>query len=146
MTNITYQSEFTNLAERMGLTDDEYELAQIIWNKAVRCAEGKPLQEAALLVPNQAKKEAKPELTQRELQVLSSLLKSMINLLDSIREDVADEIEFLYEQCDKDAEQTEDSAEDFKLLNSYRTDQRAIKARLANLTTIQRKVKLLKGL
>lgn len=148
-TSANYQSEFTNLAERMGLSDDEYELAKIIWNKAVRCAEGKPLQEAALLIPLT---KHKPDvtndifLTQQDLQIISSLLKTEIKLFDEFKDNSKAAVQIWYNRCDRDAEPSEENTYSFYILNYTKNTLRQCKAKLNKISALQRKVKLLKGL
>lgn len=133
------KNEFYHMCNHLGLEDGELTLAELVWDKAERAMQGKPVQEAKLLKSTAFERNADPlALTQAELQMLTDGLAGVLagdecqlNLL-KIRID----------QCwNKSNPDDKESATYFDMMNEYRNDQRKIKKAHKALARIQHKLK-----
>lgn len=78
------------------------------------------------------------ELTQRDLQVLSAMLKEQIDFYEKVLPDYKANISSIFPRCDPANEETSDW---FELLNYNKDMQRDFRNRKNKLAEIQRKVK-----
>lgn len=133
------KTEFTHLVNSLGLTENELTLAEIVWSKAERAMQGKPVQEAALLKNAAFKSITDPyELTQAELQMLTDGL----SLVLTADEQQLKNIKLRIEQCwNKSNPDDKDSEVYFDMMNEYRTQQRKMKKAHKALARIQHKLK-----
>lgn len=131
--------EFVHMVNSMGLEDGDLALAEIVWSKAERAMQGKPVQEATLLKNAAFKSIADPhELTQAELQMLTDGL----SLVLTADEQQLKNIKLRIEQCwNKSNPDDKDSEVYFDMMNEYRTQQRKMKKAHKALARIQHKLK-----
>lgn len=131
--------EFVHMVNSMGLEDGDLALAEIVWSKAERAMQGKPVQEATLLKNAAFKSIADPyELTQSELQTLTDGL----SLVLTADEQQLKNIKLRIEQCwNKSNPDDKDSEVYFDMMNEYRTQQRKMKKAHIALARIQHKLK-----
>lgn len=131
--------EFVHMVNSMGLEDGDLALAEIVWSKAERAMQGKPVQEATLLKNSAFKIIADPyELTQAELQTLTDGL----SLVLTADEQQLKNIKLRIEQCwNKSNPDDKDSEVYFDMMNEYRTQQRKMKKAHKALARIQHKLK-----
>jgi hypothetical protein len=137
------KNEFYHMVNHLGLEDGELSLAEIVWEKAERAMQGKPVQEAKLLKSNAFTRSTDPHaLTQSELQILTDGLALVL----SADEERLEILKLRIEQCWNNSNPDDkDSERYFKMMNEYRTDQRKIKKAHAALARIQHKLKKQKG-
>jgi hypothetical protein len=131
--------EFAHMVNSMGLEDGDLALAEIVWTKAERAMQGKPVQEATLLKTTAFKSIADPyKLTQSELQMLTDGLALV--LADDERQ--LKNLKFRIETC-WNASNPEDKNSEvyFNMMNVYRTTQRKRKKQHVALARIQHKLK-----
>lgn len=131
--------EFVHMVNSMGLEDGDLALAEIVWSKAERAMQGKPVQEATLLKNAAFKSIADPyELTQAELQMLTDGL----SLVLTADEQQLKNIKLRIEQCwNKSNPDDKGSEVYFDMMNEYRTQQRKMKKAHVALARIQHKLK-----
>lgn len=137
------KQEFVHMVNSMGLEDGDLTLAEIVWSKAERAMQGKPVQEATLLKTTAFKSIADPyKLTQAELQTLTDGL----SLVLTADEQQLKNIKFRIEQCwNKSNPDDKDSEVYFDVMNVYRTQQRKMKKAHKALARIQHKLKKQQG-
>lgn len=133
------KSEFAHMVNSMGLEDGDLALAEIVWTKAERAMQGKPVQEATLLKTTAFKSIADPyKLTQAELQMLTDGLALVL----TADERELKKIKVYIEQCwNKSNPDDKDSEVYFNMMNEYRTQQRKMKKAHVALARIQHKLK-----
>jgi hypothetical protein len=142
--------EFAHMIDRMGLEDGELALAEIVWEKAERAMQGKPLQESVLMsnklqqfLKSYSQTHRAISLTTEELQFLSRYMQDFLCMSESTLEDVKAYVQVLWQDCNPDDPTTEVS---FEELNSVRSLQRRIKKQHKTLAAIQAKLKKSKKL
>lgn len=130
--------EFVHMVNHMGLEDGDLALAEIVWIKAERAMQGKPVQEAFLLKAAHHNAVDPYELTQAELQTLTDSL----SLVLTADEQQLKNIKLRIEQCwNKSNPDDKDSEVYFDMMNEYRTQQRKMKKAHKALARIQHKLK-----
>jgi hypothetical protein len=131
------------MVNHLGLEDGELALAEIVWEKAERAMQGKPVQEAKLLKSTKFERSADPyALTQAELQILTDGLALVL----TNDEQQLNLLKIRIEQCwNKSNPDDKDTEPYFNVMNEYRTKQRKIKKAHASLARIQHKLKKQKG-
>lgn len=119
------KNEFFHMVNHLGLEDGELALAEIVWEKAERAMQGKPVQEAKLLKSEVFTRNTDPyALTQAELQILTDGLAFVL----TADEERLQGLKVRIEQCwNKSNPDDKDSEPYFEMMNEYRTDQRKIK-------------------
>jgi hypothetical protein len=138
-----FTSEFLHMANKMGLAGVDLNLAEIAWQKAERAMLGLPVQESVLLKANKSISKIKDPgaLTKKELQFLTDLNTSILNLAHSHLAELNTSIQSSWLLCDPE---DSTSATTFKGLNHLRSHQRKIKTSMRCLEQIQRKLKKLR--
>lgn len=133
------KSEFSHMVNHLGLEDGELSLAEIVWEKAERAMQGKPVQEAKLLKSEVFTRNDNPNaLTQAELQMLTDGLALVL----TADERELKKIKVYIEQCwNKSNPDDKDSEVYFNMMNEYRTQQRKMKKAHVALARIQHKLK-----
>ena len=131
--------EFVHMVNSMGLEDGDLALAEIVWSKAERAMQGKPVQEAKLLKSTSFERNTDQyALTQAELQMLTDGL----SLVLTADEQQLKNIKLRIEQCwNKSNPDDKDSEVYFDMMNEYRTKQRKMKKAHKALARIQHKLK-----
>jgi hypothetical protein len=131
------------MVNHLGLEDGELALAEIVWEKAERAMQGKPVQEAKLLKSEVFTRNSdRYALTQAELQILTDGLALVL----TNDEQQLNLLKIRIEQCwNKSNPDDEDSKPYFAMMNEYRTKQRKIKKAHKALAHIQHKLKKQKG-
>jgi uncharacterized protein YkwD len=136
------KQEFTHMCNKLGLEDAEISLAEIVWQKAERAMQGKPVQEAALLKKTEYKTPYPNQLTQEELQCLTTGLTAVLKQDENYIKKLRTRIDLLWTKSDPDIKDVEsDSAYCFNEMNAWRTLHRKLKKDHSKLATIQRKLK-----
>jgi hypothetical protein len=137
------KNEFSHMVNHLGLEDGELALAEIVWEKAERSMQGKPVQEAKLLKSTTFERNNDPyALTQAELQILTDGLALVL----TNDEEQLNLLKIRIEQCwNKSNPDDKDTEPYFKVMNEYRTKQRKIKKAHKALAHIQHKLKKQKG-
>ena len=141
------KSEFDNLVERMGLGEDERTLAEIFWKRAEKALQGKPLQEATLLGGQPLnlvlfKFADKDDLTQDELNFMIWLNRNTLNNVNEMKMFINQTIKTEWKNCNPDDPMTQGN---FEMMNDYKDMQRKMKRQTNMLSSIQRKLKKMKG-
>lgn len=133
------KSEFSHMVNHLGLEDGELALAEIVWEKAERAMQGKPVQEAKLLKNEVFTRSDNPNaLTQSELQILTDGL-ALVLANDELQ---LKTLKLRIQQCwDKSNPDDKDSEPYFNVMNEYRTKQRKMKKAHVALARIQHKLK-----
>lgn len=133
------KNEFSHMVNHLGLEDGELTLAEIVWEKAERAMQGKPVQEAKLLKSTTFERNADPlTLTQAELQILTDGLALVL----ANDEQQLKNLKLRIEQCwNKSNPDDKDSEPYFTMMNEYRTMQRKMKKAHVALARIQHKLK-----
>jgi hypothetical protein len=131
--------EFVHMVNSMGLEDGDLALAEIVWSKAERAMQGKPVQEAKLLKSTTFERNAGPlALTQAELQTLTDGL-ALVLANDELR---LKNLKLRIQQCwNKSNPDDKGSEPYFNVMNEYRTKQRKMKKQHVALARIQHKLK-----
>lgn len=131
--------EFVHMVNSMGLEDGDLALAEIVWTKAERAMQGKPVQEATLLKTTAFKSIADPyKLTQAELQMLTDGLSLVLTADERNLKNLKLHIEMCWNASNPD---DKDSEVYFNMMNEYRTQQRKMKKAHKALARIQHKLK-----
>lgn len=131
--------EFVHMVNSMGLEDGDLALAEIVWQKAERAMQGKPVQEAALLKSAAFKSIADPyDLTQAELQMLTDGIAQVLTNDEMQLKNLKHRIEQCWNKSNPD---DKDSEPYFEMMNEYRTDQRKMKKAHVALARVQHKLK-----
>lgn len=133
------KQEFAHMVNNMGLEDGDLALAEIVWSKAERAMQGKPVQEAKLLKNEVFTRSDNPNaLTQSELQILTDGL-ALVLANDELQ---LKTLKLRIQQCwDKSNPDDKDSEPYFNVMNEYRTKQRKMKKAHVALARIQHKLK-----
>ena len=133
------KNEFSHMVNHLGLEDAELALAEIVWEKAERAMQGKPVQEAKLLKSTAFERNADPlALKQAELQILTDGL-ALVLANDELQ---LKNLKLRIQQCwDKSNPDDKDSEPYFNVMNEYRTKQRKMKKAHVALARIQHKLK-----
>lgn len=133
------KNEFYHMINHLGLEDGELALAEIVWEKAERAMQGKPVQEAKLLKNDVFTRNEKPnDLTQAELQMLTDGLALVLTGDEQELTKVKQRIQILWNKSNPD---DKDSVTYFDMMNEYRTQQRKMKKAHKALARIQHKLK-----
>ena len=133
------KNEFYHMINHLGLEDGELALAEIVWEKAERAMQGKPVQEAKLLKNDAFTRNEKPnDLTQAELQMLTDGLALVLTGDEQELTKVKQRIQILWNKSNPD---DKDSVTYFDMMNEYRTQQRKMKKAHKALARIQHKLK-----
>lgn len=133
------KNEFFHMCNHLGLEDGELSLAEIVWEKAERAMQGKPVQEAKLLKNDAFTRNEKPsDLTQAELQMLTDGLALVLTGDEQELTKVKQRIQILWNKSNPD---DKDSVTYFDMMNEYRTQQRKMKKAHKALARIQHKLK-----
>ena len=137
------KQEFAHMVNNMGLEDSDLALAEIVWSKAERAMQGKPVQEAKLLKSTTFERTADPyALTQAELQCLTDGLAGVLAHEQQVLQNFKRRIDILWRKSEPDNAETQ---EYFEHMNQLRNDQRKIKRDHAKLACIQYKLKRQQG-
>jgi hypothetical protein len=149
-TYMILKHEFLHMVDRMGLEDGELTLAEIVWQKAERAMQGKPLQEPVLtsnklqeFLKSYAQTHRVVSFTTEELQFLSRYMQDFLCMSESTLSDVKSYVQLLWRDCNPDDPETEVA---FKELNNMRGLQRRLKKQHKTLAVIQHKLKQAKKL
>ncbi len=138
-TNMLLKNEFYHMINHLGLEDGELALAEIVWEKAERAMQGKPVQEAKLLKNDVFTRNEKPnDLTQAELQMLTDGLALVLTGDEQELTKAKQRIQILWNKSNPD---DKDSVTYFDMMNEYRTQQRKMKKAHKALARIQHKLK-----
>lgn len=133
------KSEFSHMVNHLGLEDGELSLAEIVWEKAERAMQGKPVQEAKLLKSEVFARNENPDaLTQAELQILTDGLAGVLAHEQQVLQNFKRRIDILWRKSEPD---NADTQEYFDAMNSLRNGQRKIKRDHLKLARIQHKLK-----
>jgi hypothetical protein len=133
------KQEFYHMVNNMGLEDGDLAIAEIVWIKAERAMQGKPVQEAKLLKNDAFTRNEKPnDLTQAELQLLTDGLALVLAGDEQELTKVKQRIQMLWNKSNPD---NKESARYFDMMNEYRTQQRKMKKAHKALARIQHKLK-----
>lgn len=133
------KQEFAHMVNNMGLEDGELAIAEIVWIKAERAMQGKPVQEAKLLKSTTFERNADPHaLTQAELQMLTDGLALVLSADEQELHNVKQRIQMLWNKSNPD---DKDSEKYFDMMNEHRTMQRRMKKAHKALARIQHKLK-----
>lgn len=130
--------EFLHMVDRMGLEDAELALAEIVWQKAERAMQGKPVQEAVLLKSEYVGKSNPHALSREEVQFLTMILTDMLRTSQQNMRNMRASMQEVWLLCDPDDEKTQ---ENFEILNYLRSVQRKISPMIRKLEKIQHKLK-----
>lgn len=137
--------EFLHMVDRMGLEDGELALAEIVWEKAERAMQGKPVQEPVLtssklqqFLKSYAHTHRQLSLTTEELQFLVRFMQDFLTMSEGSMDDVKNYVQTLWQECNPDDPDTEHA---FQELNDVRGLQRKLKKQHKTLATIQHKLK-----
>lgn len=137
------KNEFFHMVNHLGLEDGELALAEIVWEKAERAMQGKPVQEAKLLKSEVFTRSNDPyALTQAELQMLTDGLALVLTGDENQLKLLKIRIDSLWNKSNPDDKESEPY---FDMMNQYRNDQRKIKKAHVALARIQHKLKKQKG-
>lgn len=133
------KSEFYHMCNHLGLEDGELALAEIVWEKAERAMQGKPVQEAVLLkqTPVFAPEKSTP-FTREEAQFMVDLTRDLLCTAQSNMKVLRREIQVVWLLCDPDDVKTDHY---FDGLNTLRNYQRKINSSMRKLENIQHKMK-----
>lgn len=132
------KNEFTHMCNKLGLEDAEISLAEIVWQKAERAMLGKPVQEASLLKALTYKSPYPNQLTQDELQSLTTGLAIVLKQDENYIKKIRNRIDLLWTKSDPD---NKDSDLYFNEMNNWRTLHRKLKKDHSKLAIIQHKLK-----
>lgn len=137
------KQEFVHMVNNMGLEDGDLTLAEIVWLKAERAMQGKPVQEAKLLTSTQYTSSKDPlALTQAELQCLTDGLAAVLAHDEQVLTNLKYRIDQLWNKSNPDDKESQTY---FDAMNMYRNQQRKIKKDHDKLARIQHKLKKMKG-
>ena len=144
------KSEFDSLVERMGLDEDECNLAEIFWKRAEKAVQGKPIQEAFLLGGEPVNFEVRntvilhniETLTNEEIDFMVWLNRGTLNSIEEIKKLLKSNIsaEWLFSNPDNPITQ-----DNFETMNNMKDTLRKLKRQSNMLAGIQRKLKKAKG-
>jgi hypothetical protein len=144
------KSEFDSLVERMGLDEDECNLAEIFWKRAEKAVQGKPIQEAFLLGGEPVNFEVRntvilhniETLTNEEIDFMVWLNRRTLNSIEEIKKLLKSNIsaEWLFSNPDNPITQ-----DNFETMNNMKDTLRKLKRQSNMLAGIQRKLKKAKG-
>lgn len=128
------------MCNQLGLEDGELSLAEIVWDRAERAMQGKPLQQARLLKSEVILRNNKqpPALTQAELQMLTRSLSGALSADEAMLEFFKGRIDQLWYKSNPN---DKDSETYFNMMNYYRNEQRKLKRQHKVLAGIQHKLK-----
>lgn len=132
------KNEFVHMVNHLGLEDGELALAEIVWQKAERAMQGKPIQQAALLHREVWDVSNPNELTREEAQFMADLTRDFLRTAQSNMKVLRKDIQDVWLLCDPDDERT---AHYFDELNTLRSYRRKINTSLRKLESIQHKLK-----
>ena len=128
------------MCNHLGLEDGELALAEIVWEKAERAMQGKPVQEAALLKQPYvfAPEEESTQFTREEAQFMVDLTRDFLRTAQSNMKVLRRDIQAVWLLCDPDDVKTDHY---FDELNTLRTYQRKINSSMRKLENVQHKLK-----
>jgi predicted RNase H-like nuclease (RuvC/YqgF family) len=143
------KSEFLHMVDRMGLEDGDLAIAEIVWQKAERAMQGKPVQEPVLtssklqdklqdLLKSYTPTHRAVSLTTEELQSLTKGLSEVLSADEDALEFLKGRIDQLWHKSNPD---DKDSETYFNMMNYYRNQQRKLKRQHKVLAGIQHKLK-----
>jgi hypothetical protein len=142
--------EFAHMVDRMGLEDAELALAEIVWEKAERAMQGKPVQEPVLtnnklqdFLKSYSHTHRAVSLTTEELQSLTKGLSEVLAADEEALSFIKGRIDACWQKSNPDDATTEAY---FNTMNFYRNEQRKLKKKHKVLATIQHKLKQAKKL
>jgi hypothetical protein len=137
------KNEFYHMVNHLGLEDGELSLAEIVWEKAERAMQGKPVQEAKLLKSTAFERSTDPYvLTQAELQSLTVGLAQVLTHEQQVLQNLKHRIDNCWRKSEPDNAETEVH---FTRMNELRNYQRKIKKDHVMLSRIQYKLKRQQG-
>lgn len=137
------KTEFFHMINHLGLEDGELALAEIVWEKAERAMQGKPVQEAKLLKSTAFERSTDPYvLTQAELQSLTVGLAQVLTHEQQVLQNLKHRIDNCWRKSEPD---NADTKEYFTRMNELRNHQRKIKKDHVMLSRIQYKLKRQQG-
>lgn len=134
------KNEFYHMCNHIGLEDSEIALAEIVWQKAERAMQGKPVQEASLLKTLVYKSPYPNQLTQEELQCLTTGISTVLEQDEDYIKKIKNRIDLLWTKSDPDNKEV-DSELYFIEMNHWRTLHRKLKKDHSKLANIQHKLK-----
>lgn len=135
------KTEFYHMCNQLGLEDSDLSLAEIVWDRAERAMQGKPVQQAKLLkseVFTACRKSDKHALTQDELQYLTDGLARVLKYDQEELDRLKTTIDFFWRESEPEQKE---SRKYFIALNGERDLQRKLKKNCAKLSQIQHKLK-----
>lgn len=136
------KNEFYHMCNHLGLEDGELTLAEIVWEKAERAMQGKPVQEAVLLKSNHRGISDPHNLTQAELQSLTVGLADVLTHEQEVLQKLKERIDYCWRKSEPN---NADTQVWFNQMNAHRNLQRKIKKDYAVLSRIQYKLKRQQG-
>ena len=137
------KNEFSHMCNHLGLEDAELSLAEIVWEKAERAMQGKPVQEAKLLKSEVFTRSNDPHaLTQAELQSLTVGLAQVLTHEQQLLQNLKNRIDHCWRKSEPENADTEVW---FDQMNEHRNFQRKVKKDHAMLSRIQYKLKRQQG-
>lgn len=144
------QPEFEILANRMGLAEEERNLAEIVWKQCEKTMTGKGGQTAVLFGGEVVNFETRSTvilhnvefLTNEDIDFMVSINRNALTQIEEVKKLLNLDIQKHWLLCDPD---NPDTIEDFAWLNALKTLKRKIKHQSNTLASIQRKLKKAKG-
>lgn len=144
------QPEFEILANRMGLAEEERNLAEIVWKQCEKTMTGKGGQDAVLLGGEPFNFEVRNTvilhniefLTNEDIDFMVSINRGALTQIEEVKKLLNLDIQRHWLLCDPDNPAT---ANDFDYLNCLKSLKRKIKRQGNTLASIQRKLKKAKG-
>lgn len=138
--------EFLHMVNQLGLEDAELTIAEIVWQKAERAMQGKPVQEPVLLsnkleqfLKSYAQTHRAVSLTTEELQALTQGLSAVLCSDEITLRQLKDRINECWNKSNPDDKDLGETY--FNMLNYYRNQQRKLKRQHKVLAGIQHKLK-----
>lgn len=137
------KNEFYHMCNHLGLEDGELTLAELVWDKAERAMQGKPVQEAKLLKSTVFERSVDTHaLNQSELQSLAVGLAQVLTYEQQVLRNLKHQIDNCWRKSEPDNADTEVH---FTRMNELRNRQRKIKKDHSMLSRIQYKLKRQQG-
>lgn len=137
------KTEFSHMVNHLGLEEAELALAEIVWEKAERAMQGKPVQEAKLLKNTVFERSTDNHaLTQAELQSLTDGLALVLTDDEQKLKNLRYRIDELWNKSNPD---DKNSQTYFDTMNYFRNLQRKLKKSHKVLALIQHKLKKQQG-
>ena len=144
------QPEFEILANRMGLGEEDRNLAEIVWKQCEKTVTGKGGVKAVLLGGEPFNFETRntvilhniETLTNEEIDFMVWLNRNTLNGIEEMKMFLKNNINIEWLRCNPDDPMTQGN---FEMMNNMRDMQRKLKRQTNVLASIQRKLKKAKG-